>query len=131
MSNQDNFLSTLTGLSYPLQLNGNGGLKLSSNSDRIQEQIIEILDTQINERVLRIEFGTNDYLFDALSESVIETQLQRVLSRYIKNTDLKVKASIDDDGVCDLRIYYSYLGGLDGFVRYSYISSSNESYRRK
>lgn len=125
------FSSTLTGLTYPLALDGNGGLSLSYNSDRIEQQILEILDTNFNERVLRVEFGTSDYLFDTISESVLESQLQTILGRYIKNTEIKVKVYIDEEGVCDLRIYYSYLGGLDGLVRYSFNTSNNSPYSRK
>lgn len=129
LSNREKILSsTLTGLSYPLELNGNGGLSLSYNSDRIEQQILEILDTNLTERVLRIEFGTNDYLFDTISEAVLENQIQSILNKYIKNTDIKVKASINDEGVCDLKIFYSYLGGLDGLVRYNY---SAPDYERK
>lgn len=131
MSNE-NFSSNLTGLSYPLSLNGGGGLSISYNSDRIEQQILEILDTNLNERVLRPELGTSDYLFDTISETVLENQIQTILGKYIKNTDIKVKVYIDEEGVCDLRIYYSYLGGLDGLVRYSYNTSNNSMpYARK
>lgn len=126
----DSFSSTLRGFTYPLQLDGNGGISLSINSDRIEQQILELLDTQINERVLRVELGTTDYIFDSLSESVIEVQLQRIFEKYIKNTEIKVKASITDNGVCELKIYYSYLGGLDGLVRYSFSSKDDVSYNR-
>lgn len=131
MSNENIFSSTLTGITYPLQISKDGGLSISYNSDRIEQQILEILDTRINERVLRVELGTNDYLFETISESVLENQIQTILTKYIKNTDIKVKAYIDDSGVCDLRIYYSYLGGLDGLVRYNYNSSDNSQYTRK
>lgn len=127
----DQFISKLSGFTYPLQTDGNGGLSLSTNSDRIEQQIIEILDTRINERVLRVEFGTNDYLFDSLSESVIEAQLQRILEQYIRNTELSVKVYINDDGECDVRIAYAYKGGLSGLVRYGFSAPSNIPYNRQ
>ncbi len=46
-----------TGLSFPLQSNVQGGLKLSSEAQKVKEAIWLILRTDLGERVYRPDFG--------------------------------------------------------------------------
>ncbi len=46
-----------TGLSFPLQSNVQGGLKLSSEDQKVKESIWLILRTDLGERVYRPDFG--------------------------------------------------------------------------
>ncbi|AUB42184.1 GpW/Gp25/anti-adapter protein IraD [Nostoc flagelliforme CCNUN1] len=46
-----------TGLSFPLQSNVQGGLKLSSEAQKVKESIWLILRTDLGERVYRPDFG--------------------------------------------------------------------------
>ncbi|RUT01479.1 hypothetical protein DSM106972_065760 [Dulcicalothrix desertica PCC 7102] len=46
-----------TGLSFPLQSNVQGGLKLSSEAQKVEEAIWLILRTDLGERVYRPDFG--------------------------------------------------------------------------
>ena len=46
-----------TGLSFPLQTNVQGGLKLSSEAQKVKESIWLILRTDLGERVYRPDFG--------------------------------------------------------------------------
>ena len=46
-----------TGLSFPLQSNVQGGLKLSAEAQKVKESIWLILRTDLGERVYRPDFG--------------------------------------------------------------------------
>lgn len=46
-----------TGLSFPLKLNAQGQMKLSTQAQKVKESILIILNTQIGERVYRPTFG--------------------------------------------------------------------------
>ncbi len=46
-----------TGISFPLQTNVQGGLKLSSEAQKVKESIWLILRTDLGERVYRPDFG--------------------------------------------------------------------------
>lgn len=46
-----------TGLSFPLQTNVQGGLKLSSEAQKVKESIWLILRTDLGERLYRPDFG--------------------------------------------------------------------------
>lgn len=46
-----------TGLSFPLQTNVQGGLKLSSEAQKVKEAIWLILRTDLGERLYRPDFG--------------------------------------------------------------------------
>lgn len=52
---QQNYLGT--GLSFPLQTNVQGGLKLSAEAQKVKESIWLILRTDLGERVYRPDFG--------------------------------------------------------------------------
>ncbi|PSB28200.1 GPW/gp25 family protein [Chlorogloea sp. CCALA 695] len=54
-SQSQNYLGT--GLSFPLQTNVQGGLKLSSEAQKVKESIWLILRTDLGERVYRPDFG--------------------------------------------------------------------------
>ena len=49
--------NTLRGLSYPLSVDGNGGLKLSFGIERIGQAIQEVLETRVGERVANPYMG--------------------------------------------------------------------------
>ena len=46
-----------TGLSFPLQVNLQGGFKQSSEAQKVKESILLILQTDLGERVYRPDFG--------------------------------------------------------------------------
>jgi len=47
------------GFAYPLQINPRGGIKESSQAQKIRESILTILGTQYGERTMRPKFGCN------------------------------------------------------------------------
>lgn len=113
--------ATLQGLKYPLELDGNGGLKLSSNYDRIGEQILEILQTRIGERVYRPFFGIPDLLFESIDEYVLAQSLKSQLKSLLPVVqNLEVSVSLREDGSANVIVFYSVEGSEQAMVRYSF-----------
>lgn len=114
---------TLLGLAYPLELDNNGGLKLSSGYERIGEQIFEILDTRYGERVYRPFFGTPELLFETISESVLqETLRSQIVSSipFLESGNVRVQAYMKESGLCEVTVYYSTTGSEQAMVRYQF-----------
>lgn len=113
--------ATLQGFKYPLELDGNGGLKLSSNYDRIGEQILEILQTRIGERVYRPFFGIPDLLFESIDEYVLAQSLKSQLKSLLPVVEnLEVNVSLREDGSANVIVFYSVEGSEQAMVRYSF-----------
>jgi phage baseplate assembly protein W len=72
----------LTGLTFPLKIR-NGTLDISSNDDRVRQQILEVLQTSVGERVYRQFFGTPNLVFESISEDVNAAYIVQQLSRAI------------------------------------------------
>lgn len=87
---------TLQGLSYPLRLNGKGGLSISTDIDRIREQILEILDTKYFERVLRSDFGTEYLILSTPSKGTVEASLAQSLERQL-DPQIKFRINLEPD----------------------------------
>jgi uncharacterized protein len=47
------------GIAFPLQLNSRGGIKDSSQAQKIKESMLMIIGTQYGERLMRPNFGCN------------------------------------------------------------------------
>lgn len=69
------------GLAFPLRVNIQGGIQLSAAEPNIEESIIIILRTNLNERVYRPDFGSllSELVFEPLS-----TQTLLLIRRYIE-----------------------------------------------
>lgn len=114
---------TMLGLTYPLEINESGGLKLSSGYDRVGQQIYEILDTRYGERIYRPYLGTPELLFETISESLLgQTLKSQILSSipYLKEENLKVNISMKETGLCEAVIFYSTDGTAQGLVKYQF-----------
>jgi phage baseplate assembly protein W len=101
---------TLQGLTYPLALDGNGSLSLSSGYDRIVQSIREVLETRIGERIGNPYLGINELLFETISEDVEAQRVRRqILSAipYLTERNLRVNVSIGEDGTCYIVVYYA------------------------
>jgi phage baseplate assembly protein W len=103
----------LQGLSYPLKLDGRGGVSLSSGTDRVGQAIQEVLETRIGERVGNPFMGTRELLFDTLSEDVeaqgIKKQILNAVP-YLEEDTLNVSVSIGEDGTCYITVRYAIPG---------------------
>lgn len=113
--------ATLRGLSYPLELDGNGGLKLSANYDRVGEQILEVLQTRIGERVYRPFFGLPELLFETIDEYTLSQTIKSQLEASLSITpDLKVDVKLSEDGRVYILVFYSVEGTEQQMVKYSF-----------
>jgi phage baseplate assembly protein W len=113
--------STLLGLKYPLELDGQGGLKLSSGYDRVGEQILEVLETRLGERVYRPFFGIPEMLFESIDEYALALDIQSQLTAFIPILQsVDVRVSLSEDGSAQLFVFYSVEGSESSMVKYSF-----------
>ena len=115
--------ATLRGLSYPLALDGNGGLSISSGYDRIAQAITEVFETRIGERVGSPFFGVSELLFESISEEAEAQSIRRQILTaipYLSEERLVVRVSLGEDGTCYVLAAYSVEGGDNVRVRYAY-----------
>ena len=113
--------SALRGLTYPLELNGRGGLNLSSNYDRVGQQILEVLQTRIGERVYRPFFGIPELLFETIDEySLAQTISAQIGSVLPSGVELQVKVSLSEDGSAQIVVFYSVEGSEPSMIKYAF-----------
>ena len=113
--------TALRGLSYPLELNGKGGLKLSSNYDRIGQQILEVLQTRIGERVYRPFFGIPELLFETIDEYTLAQTIRSQIGSVVPTgVELEVKVSLSEDGGAQIIVFYSVEGSQPALVKYAF-----------
>ena len=112
--------TTLFGLSYPLELNGKGGLKTASNYDRIGQQIIEILVTRVGERVYRRVFGIPELVFETISEDLLSQIIKKQISNSLPfDLEMDVSVELDESGTAVIFITYSPEGSEQYMIRYN------------
>lgn len=122
-STREQFTSgqTLQGLKYPLELDGNGGLKISSNYDRIEEQILEVLQTRIGERVFRPFFGLPELIFETIDEGILSQSIKsQILASLPIEPELEVIIELSEYGNAVIYVWYSIGGSDRSLVKYSF-----------
>lgn len=108
--------SYIGGLSYPLRLDGNGGLTVSVGDQRITEQVTEVLETQIGERVWRQFFGMPDVLFESISEDILSNMIKKQLERSILGvSSIDFDISVEASAEAEMYITVSY--AIEGNTR--------------
>jgi hypothetical protein len=115
--------NTLRGLSYPLALDGNGGLKLSYGIERVGQAIQEVFETRIGERIGSPFMGVRELLFETISEEVEAQSIKRQLLAaipYLRDENLSVSLSLSEDGTCYIVAKYAVEGLSDVLVRYNF-----------
>lgn len=113
--------STLRGLKYPLEVDENGGLKLSSGYDRLGEQILEVLETRLGERVYRPFFGIPEVIFETIDEYTLAQTIRSQLVAFLPTIpNLEVKVTLSEDGGAQIIVFYSVEGSEGAMVRYSF-----------
>ncbi len=111
---------SIKGLSYPLELNGAGGLKTSENFSRLSEQIREVLDTKVGERVYRQFFGLPELVFETISEAVLSQIIKKqILEALPFDLELDVSVEIDEDGRSVIYVGYSLEQSGRYIIKYS------------
>jgi hypothetical protein len=98
----------IRGLTYPLTVR-NGGLATSVDFDLIQQHVLSVIETRWYERVMRANYGTEDFIFEVLNPQLINTQLQRAIQinvPEVDSVDVRGDWSQGDDGL--YRVIISY-----------------------
>ena len=115
--------NTLSGLSYPLELDGQGGIKTASGYDRIGQAITEVFETRIGERIAQPFMGVRELLFETISEDAEAQSIKRQLLAaipYLSTDRLAVSLRLGEDGTCYIYATYSVEGGENVMVSYSF-----------
>jgi hypothetical protein len=115
--------TTLRGLSYPLELDEYGGVKIASGIDRIGQAIQEVFETRIGERVGNPFMGTRELMFETISEEAEAQSIKRQLITsipYLTEQDLSVSLSLGEDGTCYIVARYAVEGVSNVLVRYNF-----------
>lgn len=115
--------NTLRGLSYPLEVDGSGGLKISSGIDRIGQAIQEVFETRIGERVANPFMGIRELMFETISEDAEAQSIKRQLLSaipYLRPENLSVSLSLDESGTCYIICRYSVEGISEVLIRYNF-----------
>ena len=115
--------TTLQGLSYPLELDGNGGIKLANGINRIGQAIQEVFETKIGERVGNPFMGVRELVFETISEDTEAQTIKRQLLSaipYLREESLFVSLSLDESGTCYIVCRYVVEGVSDVLVRYNF-----------
>lgn len=124
-----------TGLSFPLQSNVQGGLKLSAEAQKVKEAIWLILRTDLGERVYRPDFGCrlSELAFAPLNNDTllrIRIYVLEALQKWEPRIDVdEVRADPDTDGRVNIIIDYRLKSHPDpySFVYPFYLVSEEEN----
>ena len=112
----------MTILSYPLQLDGNGNLKVSSDLDRIRDLIWSFIETLPGENPMRPTYGTPSPVFDTQNDwNSYIARLQTKLTEEIPEGDFAINSTIFDDGSSGVDIFYSLQGNQQETISVAFI----------
>lgn len=103
---------TTNGVKFPLAINtAKGDLVLVSDANLYKSHIMTWLSTVPLERVMRLNYGLKDYLFETIPDvSVITTFIREGLIEYVPDVTIEdVEGSINDAGEVVINVYWSYL----------------------
>lgn len=123
-----------SGLSFPLQPNLQGGLKLSSQAQKVKESIWLILQTDLGERVYRPDFGCrlSELAFAPLNHDTllkIRLYVIEALQKWEPRIDIdEVRAEAAETGRVNITIDYHLKSHPDPycFVYPFYLISEEE-----
>ena len=72
----------IRGLTYPLTI-ANGGLATSVDFDLVREHVLSVVETRWYERVMRANYGTEDFIFEVLKPALINSQMQSAIENNV------------------------------------------------
>lgn len=102
-------MAEIIGIKYPLTLDERGGLLIASDEDLIQGHILQFLETEPLERVMRRDYGTPDVLFTSLQEvTSLAADINRRLTQYVPQASFRVEGYLSDLGEVQLDIFWQY-----------------------
>lgn len=111
-------MPTVRGLAYPLTAK-NGSLALSEDYSVIRDAIFSVLETRPGERVLRVRFGSPDFIFDSVAHPQgILSRIQTALEEQIADVEFAVTGSIGDDGAFSVKVEWQVEGNLQAPIEF-------------
>jgi hypothetical protein len=109
---------TRRGYAYPLAID-NGGLALAEDDALTRNEVISVLQTRPFERVMRPEYGTPDYIFDAVGPAAaVSGQVQVALETQVEGAEFAVNGEVDDLGEFRLIVAYEISGQPQPVVQF-------------
>lgn len=102
------------GLRYPLQIDGRGGLSLSTDYSLVREHILSVIQTRPYERVMNADYGLPDFIFETLNPELINSRIREAIIREVLElSNLKVTGewrTNGEEGLYQVTIEYSTNG---------------------
>lgn len=116
-----NFQMT-TGLAFPLQIATNkGDLLLYTDAKLYESHILNWLLTVPKERVMRLRYGMQDFLFDAVSNTAeIVAMVKAGLKEYVPSVTIHQVTVMVEGGNIAISVYWSYQYINQEVIRISY-----------
>ena len=98
-----------TGISFPFRFDGRGGVATSTTSitdfSHIKESIMQIILTQVGERRMELEFGSEvrDHLFsmsdDETDIAILKFKIQEAIEKHEKRVEINNIEIIHDESI--------------------------------
>lgn len=76
----------IRGLTYPLTIS-KGGLGTSVDFDLISQHVLSVVETRWYERVMRADYGTDDFIFEVLKPALINSQFQYAIEKNVTEVE--------------------------------------------
>jgi len=98
-------VAIISGLAYPLQVDGNGNLLVASDAELIGTHIRSVLETEPGENPMRLDYGVPGELFNSTSDfSEIVGNVRRALEAEIPQADFQVAGTVNDAGQAQITV---------------------------
>ena len=111
-------MATQRGIAYPLTLE-DGQLAIAADADLIRTHIYSVLETEPKERVMAMNYGTPNLLFNTVADVfVIASAVQRSLSSQIPDVVFSVSGELNEGGAVLLTVEWTLLGILQPPIRF-------------
>lgn len=114
------------GIKYPLEINGSGGIALTSDVYLVRQSILRILETKKGSVFNNRDFGSyvRELLFepnDAILFSLLDYHVIESIKKYekrVSNTKTSIKINEDEANRVDVSISYRLLASneVDSFI---------------
>lgn len=103
--------NVLSDLKYPLAIdNVSGNLVLVSESDVRKQNIKSLLETLIQERIMRPDYGTPLYLFDTVDNvNLISFKIKKAIIDNVPDVDCEVISTLNSQGHLNIVINWIWL----------------------
>lgn len=113
---------SIRGIRYPLAVE-NGNLAVSTDYALKSQQIRSVLDTRYYERVMRANYGTDDFVLSIISPGLINSSIQTSIRQNVDGlTALQVSGQWEtegDDGVYRVLVEYAVDGVPQPPIRFA------------